>query len=135
MAIPVFWDLYNHNMNAVDRGDQLAAMNAGLRHCVRGGWQAVEYWLLRVVLCNCFILALWAGPDGSRQINFRNQVDFCNQLIDSLLHMSKDIARSKKRRVSHISQDAEILLVSHNQKVKTGDRRQYVNCRGLRFQD
>jgi hypothetical protein len=62
-------------------------------------------------------------------------VDFRNQLIDSLLHMSKDIARSKKRRVSHISQDAEILPVSHYQKVKTGDRRQYVNCKGLRFQD
>jgi hypothetical protein len=43
IAIPLFWDLYNHNMNAVDRGDQLAAMNTGLRHCVRGGWQAVEH--------------------------------------------------------------------------------------------
>jgi hypothetical protein len=37
MPIPLFWDLYNHNMNSVDRGDQLAAMNAGLRHVVRGG--------------------------------------------------------------------------------------------------
>jgi hypothetical protein len=112
MPIPLFWDLYNHNMNSVDRGDQLAVINAGLRHMARGGWQAIEHWLLRVVLCNCFILAWWAGPDSPREINFRNQQDFCNQLINSLLYISKDIARSKKRRISYISQDAESSLVS-----------------------
>ena len=43
MLIPLFFDLYNYNMGAVDRGDQLAAINPGLRHCVRRGWQAVEH--------------------------------------------------------------------------------------------
>jgi hypothetical protein len=43
MPIPLFWDLYNHNMNGVDRGDQLAAINTGLRHVARGGWQAIEH--------------------------------------------------------------------------------------------
>jgi hypothetical protein len=72
MSIPLFFELYNYNINTIDRGDQLAAINPGLRYYVRGGWQAVEHWLLRVVLCNCFILALWACPEGSREINFRS---------------------------------------------------------------
>jgi hypothetical protein len=37
MPIPLFWDLYNHNMNSIDRGDQLAVINTGLRHVARGG--------------------------------------------------------------------------------------------------
>jgi hypothetical protein len=37
MPIPLFWDLYNHNMNSIDRGDQLAAMNTRLRHVAREG--------------------------------------------------------------------------------------------------
>jgi hypothetical protein len=37
MSILLFFDLYNYNMNAIDRGDQLVAMNPGLRYCVRGG--------------------------------------------------------------------------------------------------
>jgi hypothetical protein len=37
MSIPLFFDLYNYNINTIDRGDQFAAINPGLRHCVRGG--------------------------------------------------------------------------------------------------
>jgi hypothetical protein len=80
----------------VDKGDQLAANNAGLRPCKRSGWQAVEYWLLRVVLCNCFILAIWAGPEGPRSIDIRSQVDFRNQLI--VLVSQGDTACSKRVR-------------------------------------
>jgi hypothetical protein len=37
ILILLFFDLYNYNMNAVDQGDQLAAINPGLRYYVRGG--------------------------------------------------------------------------------------------------
>jgi hypothetical protein len=30
-------------MNTIDRGDQLAANNVGLRYYIQEGWQAVEY--------------------------------------------------------------------------------------------
>jgi hypothetical protein len=135
MSIPLFYDLYNYNMNAVDRADQLAANNSGLRHVRRGGWQATEHWILRVVLCNCFILALWGGPEGARQINFRSQVDFRNQLIDSLFSMGKEFPLSKKRRISHISQDYETLPNSYHHKIKNKVRRQCVACKGLRLSD
>jgi hypothetical protein len=37
MLILLFFDLYNYNMNAIDRGDQLAAINPRLQYYVRGG--------------------------------------------------------------------------------------------------
>ena len=43
IAIPCIYDEYNYNMNAVDKGDQLAANNIGLRLCRKGGWQAIEH--------------------------------------------------------------------------------------------
>lgn len=135
MQIPTWIDTYNRNMNGVDRGDQLAAMNAGLRNVRRGGWQAIEHWLLRVVLCNCFLLAWWAGPDGPREINFRSQKDFRHQLIDSLLSMSKDISRSKKRRISHINIDSDTLPSIEHERIKTGHQRQCAAHGGLRLSD
>jgi hypothetical protein len=71
MSIPLFYNLYNFNINAMDRADQLAANNPGLRLCRRGGWQVIEHWLLCVILYNYFILALWRNPENARPINFR----------------------------------------------------------------
>jgi hypothetical protein len=122
-------------MNAVDRGDQLAANNTRLRLCRRGGWQAIEHWLLCIVLVNCYIIAYWAGSEGTRSINFYSQVNFRNQLIDSLLFMSKDLPRSNKRRISYISHHTNDLLISEYQKEHMEKRRQYVACKGLRLLD
>jgi hypothetical protein len=43
ISILLFFDLYNYNMNTIDRGDQFVIINLGLWYYVRGGWQAVEY--------------------------------------------------------------------------------------------
>jgi hypothetical protein len=43
MSIPLFFDLYNYNINIIDQGDQLAIINPRLRYYVHEGWQAVEY--------------------------------------------------------------------------------------------
>jgi hypothetical protein len=43
ISILLFFDLYNYNINAVDRGDQLVTINPGLWYYVHGGWQAVEH--------------------------------------------------------------------------------------------
>jgi hypothetical protein len=37
ISIPLFFDLYNYNINIIDRGDQLAVINPRLRYCVYGG--------------------------------------------------------------------------------------------------
>jgi hypothetical protein len=49
LSIPAIADRYNYHM---------AAQNPGLRHVERGGHQALEHWLLRTVLINCYLLAL-----------------------------------------------------------------------------
>jgi hypothetical protein len=37
MSIPLFFDLYNYNINIIDRGDQFIAINPGLWYYVHGG--------------------------------------------------------------------------------------------------
>jgi hypothetical protein len=103
-------------MGAVDEFDHLTAQNAGLRPVRRGGHQAIEHWLLRTVLVNCYLLALCnkkADSDLPSSINFRSQQDFRIKLIGSLLAMGGHsegvedlIELSSKRRISKISQEA-----------------------------
>jgi hypothetical protein len=135
MAIPCIYDEYNYNINTVDKGNQLAANNTRLRLCRRGGWQAIEHWLLRIVLVNCYIIAYWAGSKDTRSINFRSQVNFRSQLIDLFLFISKDLPRSNKKRISYISYYTNDLLISEYQKKHIEKRRQYVICKGLRLSD
>jgi hypothetical protein len=37
ISIPLFFDLYNYNIGTVDRGDQFAAINPGLRYYIYRG--------------------------------------------------------------------------------------------------
>jgi hypothetical protein len=37
ISILLFFDLYNYNINTIDRGDQLAVMNPGLRYYIYRG--------------------------------------------------------------------------------------------------
>ena len=73
--IPQVADWYNHFMGQVDEVDHLTAQNAGLRHVKRGGHQALEHWLFRVVMVNTYLLALRSeNPDlEDRPISFRSQ--------------------------------------------------------------
>jgi hypothetical protein len=107
LFIPVVVDGYNYYMGAVDEFDHLTAQNAGLCHVKRGGAQALEHWLLRTVLVNSYLLALYSDVPEPRQINFRSQQDFRRQLVGALLAMGKDSDISPKRRISRISQGAD----------------------------
>ena len=76
LSIPVITDGYNYHIGAVDKFDHLIAQNAGLRHIERGGYQALEHWLLRTVLINCYLLALYSNIPEPREVSFRSQQDF-----------------------------------------------------------
>lgn len=56
LEIPELFDMYNYNMGPVDGFDHLCAMNSGLRTIKRGAWQALEHWLLRLVLVNTYVI-------------------------------------------------------------------------------
>jgi hypothetical protein len=76
LSIPAIADGYNYHMGAVNEFDHLTAQNASLRHVKRGGHQALEHWLLRTVLINCYLLALCSDMPEPRQVSFRSQQDF-----------------------------------------------------------
>jgi hypothetical protein len=122
-------------MGAVDEFDHLTAQNPGLRPVRRGGAQALEHWLLRTVLVNCYLLALCSDVPEPRQVSFRSQQDFRKQLIGSLLSMSRDMSICPKRRISRISEGADQVPLRSHEQVKMGKRGWCVACRGLRFGD
>jgi hypothetical protein len=135
LSIPVITDEYNHHMGAVDEFDHLTAQNSGLRPVRRGGSQALEHWLLRTVLVNCYLLALCSDVPEPRQVSFRSQQDFRKQLVSSLLAMGRDSEVCKKRRIGIISQEAIQAPEGSHEQVKMAKRGMCVNCRGFRFRD
>ena len=135
LSIPAIADGYNYHMGAVDEFDHLTTQNAGLRHVERGGHQALEHWLLRTVLINCYLLALCSDVPEPREISFRSQQDFRRQLISSLLAMGRDSDIYPKRRISQISQGANYVPVQSHELVKMAKRGYCVACKGLRYGD
>jgi hypothetical protein len=135
LSIPVIADGYNYHMGAMDEFDHLTAQNAGLRHVRRGGHQALEHWLLRTVLINCYLLALCSDIPEPRQVSFRSQQDFRRQLIGALVAKSRASEVCPKRRISHISQGAGDVPPREHELVKLGKKGRCVCCQGLRFTD
>jgi hypothetical protein len=135
LSIPVVFDKYNFNMLQVDEFDHMASSNDGLRAVRRGGYQSIEHWLLRVVLVNTYLLALHSDIEGPRNVKFRSQQDFRIHIIDALLRKAQASELSKKRTISHMSQDADNEPVRTHQQVKMGSRKDCVCYKGLRHRD
>ena len=122
-------------MGAVDEFDHLTAQNAGLRHVYRGGHQALEHWLLRTVLINCYLLSLCSDIPEPREVSFRSQTDFKWQLFGALLARSRGSEPCKKRGISLISSGAVDVPVKAHKQVKLARVGECVCCKGLRFRD
>jgi hypothetical protein len=135
LSIPAIADGYNYQMGAVDEFDHLTAQNAGLRLIWRGGHQALEHWLLRIVLINCYLLAQFSDVPEPRQVSFRSQQDFRRQLVGALLAKGSDGEACLKRRISHISQVTNKVPIREHELVKLDTRRECVSCKGLRYGD
>ena len=135
LLIPAIADGYNYHMGAVDEFDHLTAQNAGLRHIERGGHQALEHWLLRTVLINCYLLALCSNIPEPRQVSFRSQQDFRRQLISALVIKGRDSEICLKRRISQISHIADQEPLSSHKLIRISKRGFYIAYKGLRFRD
>jgi hypothetical protein len=72
LSIPTIADAYNYYMGVVDEFDYLTAQNPGLWPIRHGGAQALEHWLLRTVLVNCYLLALCSDVPKPRQVSFKS---------------------------------------------------------------
>jgi hypothetical protein len=122
-------------MRAVNEFDHLTAQNASLRHVKRGGHQALEHWLLRTVLINYYLLALYSDVPEPREISFRSQQEFRRQLVSALLAKRRDSEIYPKRRISHISQGAEEVSKELHTQVKLSKKGLCVYYKGLRYGD
>ena len=58
-------------MLAIDVADQLASLNSGRRRIKREAWQALDQWLLVIILVNCYLVAFYSDIKEERQIKFR----------------------------------------------------------------
>ncbi|KAJ3455260.1 hypothetical protein MRS44_013860 [Fusarium solani] len=88
VSTPCIAVAYNHEMNAVDRGDQLRSY-IGYNHAIRrGGWQALAWtFLLETALINTYILQKrgscnWKPYENQEQ--WREAI--CSQLIAKYYH-------------------------------------------------
>ena len=114
----------------------MASRNAGLRPIRRGGYQALDHWLLRVVLINSYLLSLLGGEeDAKREVDFRSQKDFRQQIATALLHRGQRSPLTNKRRISIISIASESLPPKDHELVKRQGRKQCVCCAGMRIGD
>ena len=134
-SIPLIADRYNYEMGAIDQFDHLTSQNAGLRHVRRGGHQALEHWLLRTVLVNCYLLSLCSDIPEPREVSFRSQEDFRLQLIGALLAKGRGSEVCPKRRISQINQEAVQTPVQSHEQVKMARKGKCVCCKGLRYGD
>ena len=135
LSIPTIADEYNYHIGAVDEFNHLTTQNASLWHVERGGYQALEHWLLRTVLINCYLLALCSDLPEPREVNFRSQQDFRRQLISALITKSNGGKHYPKRGISRISGRADQVPIKAHKQVKLKRVGEYVNCKGLRFTD
>lgn len=135
LGIPAIADGYNYRMGAVDEFDHLTSQNPGLRPIKRGGHQAIEHWLLRIVLINCYLIAKRSDIPPPRSINFRSQMDFRSQLVTSLLLLGEEQYRNPKKRVGIVDSTADKLDPAFHQQVRMDKRGVCINCRGGRFSD
>ena len=127
LKIPIIFNEYNFNMGAVDEHDNMASRNAGLRPIRRGGHQALDHWLLRVALVNSYLLSLLDGEDrAEREVDFRSQKDFRQQLVTALLYRSLHGPPAPKRRISIISTICENISAKDHELVKRSGRKQCV---------
>jgi hypothetical protein len=138
MEIPVLYDSYNHHISNIDTADQLAGHNKGLRRLRRGTIQAIDYLLLRTVLVNCYLIALYSDTNRKRFINFRSQDDFRIQLVELLLDLGTNNTSAKiprKRGFSHINTEVFEVPVHRHKHVKIPTKKDYAACKGVRFSD
>ena len=88
-----------------------------------------------MVLVNTYLLALHNNVESPRNVKFRSQQEFRIHIIDALLHKAQASNVFPKKRVSHMSQDADDKPVRNHQEVKIGARKGCVCYKGLKYQD
>ncbi|PVH68552.1 hypothetical protein DL98DRAFT_440977, partial [Cadophora sp. DSE1049] len=133
--IPQLYDAYNHNIKAVDLGDQLHAYNNSERRLRRGPIQRLIQFILLVILSNCYLIYYHFNYDKKRSVSLRSQNDFRIQLIEALIAIKKDTPDTRKRRNSRISKDKFEVPAHRHKLIKMSTRSNCATCKRGRIWD
>ena len=92
----------------------MAITDYNCRRIRRDAWQALEHWLLSIVLVNTYLVSLYSNIDEEKEVKFQNQRDFRMQIIKGLLAINKPVPVPKKRRFSHSNcDDSDVPITDH----------------------
>jgi hypothetical protein len=133
MSIPSVTVAYNHNMGAVDIGDQLQATESLHHRVYKGRWQALAWtFLLDTVLVNSYLLQLhvWGRSDSACEPS-RTQRDWRHRLINEICQA---YGQTGKSRAKYRSGDTSTPVEAH-EFVYRKKNSACVACQGNRYDE
>ncbi|KAJ0132543.1 Uncharacterized protein HZ326_24374 [Fusarium oxysporum f. sp. albedinis] len=126
ISIPSIAAIYNNEMNAVDRGDQMRAYWGLDRRVRRGGWKALAWdFLLEIALVNSFILQQRGQPRWKAEIS---QGSWRQRLVNDLMEAYAPKTQSRKR----FRTGNEFTPTLQHTRVRKG-KSECLACQGLRL--
>jgi hypothetical protein len=118
--------IYNKEMNAVDRGDQMRAYWGLDRRVRRGGWKALAWdFLLEIALVNSFILQQRGQPQWKAEMS---QASWRQRLVNDLIEAYAPKTQSRKR----FRTGNEFTPTLQHTRVRKG-KSECLACQGLRL--
>jgi hypothetical protein len=133
MKIPSITVTYNHEMGAVDIGDQLQATDSLQHRVYRGHWQALAWtFLLDTMLVNSYLLQAheWS-LEGSEPRRSLTQQDWRHRLVKEICDHYGQGGISRQR---YRSGDTSVLVNAH-EHVSRGKNSPCVACQGHRYDE
>jgi hypothetical protein len=131
--IPLLYHRYNININSVDTRDQLRSYKNETVRRRRGGWQAVDGFLLVTVLTNSYLITLHA--DYNRELKMRSQDDFRRDIMVGLFKIGNYVQVLLKRQLAHSQRDYLKIPIHRHTQVKMPTRKDCAACKGSRYGD
>ena len=131
LAIPICFDQYNQHMGQVDNFDQLTSSCPGWRPIRRGGWQAIEHWLLLVVLINTYVIVQQARKASDILKSLRNQQEHREAIYEGLLKLAQHTHFNPKKRPM-ITKETDELDIRGHCLIRIESRLACVYCAGKR---
>ncbi|PVH85756.1 hypothetical protein DL98DRAFT_511305 [Cadophora sp. DSE1049] len=105
LDIPEYENDYNHQMGAVDRGNQLKKPNSMQRICKMGGQQSLVTWTEDTAITNAYKLSYHSEvPEGER---WTDQTEFRTELVRRCFAFTRESHRKRKRSEIFVVNEAE----------------------------
>lgn len=126
ISIPSIAAIYNNEMGAVDRGDQMRASWSPNRRARRGGWRPLAWdFLLEIALINSYILQQRGQPQWKPEIS---QGGWRQRIVNDLIQAYAPKTQSRER----FRTGDEFTPVTQHNHVRKG-KSECLACQGFRL--